>query len=101
LQLLFQLFERLGAEQTAIESTGLGLMLSKGLAEAMGGTLGVASEVDRGSTFWVGAAEGQAGLDLACADRPDLILLDLQLPDMRGEEVLRRLCAGAAWCECK
>jgi hypothetical protein len=150
LQLLFQPFERLGAEQTGVEGTGLGLVLSRGLAEAMGGSLGVESEVDRGSTFWVelaladpaaetaasplrahpdasgqdsgvtgtvlyiednisnrrlmerlfarrpgvrlvGAAQGQAGLDLARADRPDLVLLDLHLPDMNGEEVLRRL----------
>lgn len=53
LRLLFRPFERLGAETTAIEGTGLGLILSRGLAEAMGGSLGVDSEVDRGSTFWV------------------------------------------------
>ncbi len=53
LQLLFTPFERLGAESTAVEGTGLGLALSRGLAEAMGGSLGVVSEVDHGSTFWV------------------------------------------------
>src|SRR5207247_585355 len=60
LALLFQPFERLGAEQTAIDGTGLGLALSRALAEAMGGTVGVESIVDRGSTFWV---------ELAVADR--------------------------------
>jgi PAS domain S-box-containing protein len=58
---LFQPFERLGAEQTAIEGTGLGLALSRGLAEAMDGSLGVMSQVDRGSTFWV---------ELALSDAP-------------------------------
>ena len=53
MRLLFHPFERLGAEQTAIEGTGLGLALSRGLAEAMGGSMGVDSEVDRGSTFWI------------------------------------------------
>ena len=48
LELLFQPFERLGAERTAVEGTGLGLALSRGLAEAMGGTLGVASVLIRG-----------------------------------------------------
>jgi PAS domain S-box-containing protein len=149
LRLLFQPFERLGAEQTAIEGTGLGLALSRGLAEAMGGSLGVASTIDEGSTFWIElartdapqargatsadrdsaaaaqpesrgtvlyiednqsnvrlmqrvldrrpgvrllhAADGAGGLALAAGERPDLILLDLHLPDVSGEEVLRRL----------
>jgi PAS domain S-box-containing protein len=39
------------------------------------------------------ALQGQLGLDLAWEHRPDLILLDLHLPDMAGDEVLRRLLA--------
>lgn len=35
--------------------------------------------------------QGRLGLDLAREHRPDLILLDLELPDLGGEEVLRRL----------
>ncbi len=37
------------------------------------------------------AATGQAGLDMVLARRPDLIVLDLGLPDMDGVEVTRRL----------
>jgi CheY-like chemotaxis protein/two-component sensor histidine kinase len=151
---LFQPFERLGAEQTATEGTGLGLALSRGLAEAMGGTLGVSSVVGRGSTFWVELARtsapqlrhdhasvtagttpatapstsgavlyiedndsnvllmkrllerrpgvrllhaptGNDGVRLARTERPDLILLDLHLPDMSGEDVLRDLSSDA------
>ena len=145
---LFRPFERLGAETTAIEGTGLGLALSRGLAAAMGGSLGVASEVDRGSTFWVElqraapadplladapsrldmsdtsrvdgtvlyvednlanvrlmervferrpnvalvhAATGASAIATAIAIRPQVVFLDLHLPDMDGAEVLRRL----------
>ena len=39
------------------------------------------------------AANGQSGLAMARAERPDLILLDLILPDMPGSDVLRALRA--------
>jgi PAS domain S-box-containing protein len=150
---LFVPFDRLGSEQTSIEGTGLGLPMTKGLAEAMGGTLGVASTVGEGSTFWVelprtetpvqhrggaqplpeqdrpererpaltvlyiednlsnlqliehilsrrpgvkliSAMRPQLGLDLAAQHHPDLVLLDLHLPGMPGQEVLRRLQAN-------
>jgi C4-dicarboxylate-specific signal transduction histidine kinase len=45
---LFVPFDRLGAEQTEVEGTGLGLALSKGLMEAMGGTLTAHSVQARG-----------------------------------------------------
>ena len=151
---LFVPFERLGSEQTGVEGAGLGLPLSKRLAEAMGGTLEVSTVLGEGSTFWVElpVAEGpvqraereqelpapaaqpvpepesaltvlyiednlsnlqlvervlsrrpgvrlisamrpQLGLELAAEHDPDLILLDLHLPDMPGQEVFRRLQA--------
>jgi PAS domain S-box-containing protein len=60
LDLLFRPFERLGAEKTGIEGTGLGLALSRGLAEAMDGVVGVESVVDKGSTFWIELAGATA-----------------------------------------
>ena len=50
---LFIPFERLGAEATGVEGTGVGLALSQGLADAMGGTLGVTSVYGQGSQFWI------------------------------------------------
>jgi len=37
------------------------------------------------------AESGLAGVAAAMAERPDFILLDIQLPDIPGTEVLRRL----------
>ena len=42
------------------------------------------------------ARTGQSGIDLAQAHRPKLVLLDLNLPDMHGSEVLRQLQREAA-----
>jgi CheY-like chemotaxis protein/anti-sigma regulatory factor (Ser/Thr protein kinase) len=143
---LFNPFERLGADEQPVEGSGLGLVVAKGLVEAMQGRLHVESEVGTGTTFTIElpaadgdaeepapsadggtvgsvlyiednrvnlqivdsiladlrpglelrtATEGAAGAALAEERRPDLLLLDLNLPDMRGEEVLRRLRARA------
>ena len=148
---LFTPFDRLGAEASDVEGTGLGLPLSKRLIEVMGGSLGVDSVPGIGSSFWIElpriegpierlerkAAElprevsrtgavrtilyiednlsnlelierilehkpgtkllaamlGGLGLDLATQHNPHLVLLDLHLPDISGEEALARLRA--------
>ena len=46
---------------------------------------------ERPSIEYIMATRGSTGLDLARQHRPDLILLDLHLPDFDGEEVLRKL----------
>jgi signal transduction histidine kinase len=50
---LFIPFDRLNAESTGIEGTGLGLALSKNLTEAMGGTLTFDSTPGKGSIFTI------------------------------------------------
>jgi PAS domain S-box-containing protein len=50
---LFQPFNRLGRESGAQEGTGIGLMVTKQLAELMGGAIGVESVPGVGSVFWV------------------------------------------------
>ena len=147
---LFVPFDRLDADRTNVEGTGLGLALAKKMTELMGGTLGVESMVGQGSIFWVdlpfaecplrtldlsgaiiprtahdsetrtivyiednlsnlklveaifnlrsgirlfAAMQGGLGLDLIREHAPDLVLLDLNLPDITGQDVLARLRA--------
>jgi CheY-like chemotaxis protein len=145
---LFTPFDRLGAENSTIEGTGMGLSLSRHLARAMNGRLDFESEVGQGSTFWIElpraadsirsaeplplaaekeefvgtrlvvlyiednpsnlqlvqrllahrpeirlltAMQGGLGYELARQHQPDLILLDMNLPDVPGQDVLRHL----------
>jgi signal transduction histidine kinase/ActR/RegA family two-component response regulator len=152
---IFVPFERLGAAEAGIEGTGIGLPLSKALAEAMGGQLTALSTPGEGSVFTVTlpraidaipvprsapgrslapvsprsprnlagpemsvlyiednqanvevvsrylrarphvrlvtVSSGRSGIVSAISQRPDLILLDLHLPDMYGAEVLSEL----------
>ena len=147
---IFEPFERLGAEATDTEGSGIGLALSKALVGAMGGKLGLDSIPGAGSIFWlelplidapedheseeqhgatepsqaipresstvlyiednianlrlvevalnsrthiklIAAMQGKMGVDLALKHKPRLIILDLNLPDIHGHEVLARL----------
>jgi PAS domain S-box-containing protein len=50
---LFQPFQRAGQETGPIEGTGIGLALSKRLAELMRGSVGFTSQLGQGSVFWI------------------------------------------------
>jgi len=49
---LFTAFNRLGQENSNIEGTGIGLLVTKELVEMMHGTMGFKSTENQGSTFW-------------------------------------------------
>lgn len=50
---MFQPFNRLGAEATNVEGSGVGLVITKQLVEQMGGVMDFSSVEGVGSTFWV------------------------------------------------
>ncbi|TAK63291.1 response regulator [Methylobacter sp.] len=60
-QEVFQPFSRLGAEETDIEGTGIGLTISRRLTEMMGGNIDMESKVGRGSIFWIELPEATSG----------------------------------------
>jgi PAS domain S-box-containing protein len=57
---LFEPFQRAGQEAGPIEGTGIGLTISKRLAEMMHGTVGFTSTEGKGSEFWVEVPVHQA-----------------------------------------
>jgi len=42
------------------------------------------------------AADGASAIEAVARLRPDVVLLDVQLPDMDGFEISRRLCANGS-----
>lgn len=64
---LFQPFNRLGAEQSGVEGVGLGLVITRGLVELMGGTLSLKSAPGQGACFTVSlqAVQGETPGEVA------------------------------------
>jgi PAS domain S-box-containing protein len=100
---LYQPFNRLGADGTAIEGAGIGLVITKRLTELMGGSLDLVTREGRGSVFTLRLQRAaDAGTDAAAPpppaidvahERPRLILYIEDNPSnvelMRGVVALR------------
>ncbi|CAK0779994.1 Histidine kinase [Gammaproteobacteria bacterium] len=70
LELLFQPFNRLGAEHSDVEGTGIGLTITRRLVEMMGGSVGVESQIGVGSTFWI-ELPAETSLETDMIGRPE------------------------------
>jgi PAS domain S-box-containing protein len=70
---LFQPFQRAGQETGPIEGTGIGLFITKRLAELMHGDVGFRSVPGEGSEFWVDVRSDDSLPQQSEAERPALM----------------------------
>jgi PAS domain S-box-containing protein len=87
---LFQPFNRLGAERTSVEGVGLGLVISRGLVERMGGELTVRSRPGQGACFTVRLPLAEPGDQLADAPHADTLRLSTPVAPPSPPEGVRK-----------
>lgn len=87
-QEVFQPFSRLGAEESDIEGTGIGLTISRRLMKMMGGVIGMESEEGRGSVFWIELPEVICAQSIGSRHFAPATALDTAAGDKRRHTVL-------------
>lgn len=95
---LFTDFGMLESSGVAWEGTGLGLAICRRLAEAMGGEVGVESDLGKGARFWIKLVlPNAAGFVAAISERPSVtadpatVLAGLRVLVAEDHEIIRLL----------
>jgi EAL domain-containing protein (putative c-di-GMP-specific phosphodiesterase class I)/signal transduction histidine kinase/DNA-binding response OmpR family regulator len=88
LEELFQPFNRLGAEFSTIEGTGIGLVITRQLLDMMQGELEIDSETGVGSTFWVRLQATQLSVPTEDDRRQDTTVTSITEPGAASSRIL-------------